>query len=231
MRRHSWAAALGASLCCAALAPSSHAGIITGFGTSVFPGPSTGTIRGSTNPAPSNDNASEASANVIPYTIFFNAIGTLDVEFMVAPSAGTTEYRFTQRLINNSGTPWLGFGFQLGFGVGPAFSPSGTPDLLDFDTPQRDPSPTSSAFPLLVHGIDSLQWSGSALPSIGAVQFEFAVDVPDGLATFNPSGLNRFTLRQAPITQAVVPAPSTLLLLAPLALGLGWARVRQERTG
>jgi hypothetical protein len=80
------------------------AATIGSFGTSVFPGSSTGTIGpvGATL-APNNENAASPSPNVIPYSIFFNSPGTLDVEFVFANSGGTTEYRFTQTLINKTG--------------------------------------------------------------------------------------------------------------------------------
>ena len=40
--------------------------------------------------------------------------------------------------------------------------------------------------------------------------FNFAVDVPDNLQSFNPNSVNRFTLRQSP---AAVPEPATMILL------------------
>ena len=42
-------------------------------------------------PSPNNDNATGASANVVPYSIFFNSLGTLDVEFVATNSGGTTK--------------------------------------------------------------------------------------------------------------------------------------------
>src|SRR5215208_2804866 len=113
-------ASLAAFVVCL-VALDASAATITSIGSTVFPGASTGTLGpvGST-PGPNNDNATSASANVIPYFVFFNAFGTLDVEFLVANSGGTSEYRVAQTLVNNSGQPWTDFHFELGFGVGTA---------------------------------------------------------------------------------------------------------------
>lgn len=41
---------------------------------------------------------------------------------MTSESGGTTEYRFTQTFINNTGQVWTGSEFLLGYGVGDAFT-------------------------------------------------------------------------------------------------------------
>ena len=194
------------------------AATITSVGTVVLPGFSTGAVGpvGIT-PSPNNDNATSASPNAIPSSVFFNTFGTLDVEFVVTNSGGTTEYLVTQALVNNSGQTWTDFHFELGFGVGTAFIRSDDTDALDFDTPERDPAPTSSVFTALQHQPDTLDWSGGSVPSIGNVAFTLAIDVPDNLSTFHPGALNRFTLRQFPTT-ASVAEPGTMLLSA-LAFG------------
>ncbi len=202
--------AVAVLLWCGTLAET-RGGTITSIGTTSFPTNSTGTIGpvGNT-PAPNNDNAVAPSPNIIPYSIFFNSLGTLDVEFVVANSGGTTEYRFTQGLINNTGQAWAGFHFELGFGTGANFVRSGLSDSLDFDSPNLDPTPFSSVFTTLNHQADTLDWAGGNAPAISVVVFSFAVDVPDNLQIFNPNGVNRFTLRQSP---AAVPEPATMLLL------------------
>lgn len=204
-----------------------HAGTITSIGTASLPGSSTGSIGPlGVAPAPNNDNASGASPNTVPYNIFHNTLGTLEVEFVTSESGGSTEYRFTQTFINNTGQVWTGFEFLLGYGVGAAFTPSGADDGLDFDTPDADPAPTASLFTVLQHDSDRIVWSGGSVPSIGVLTLSFALDVPDDLAGFNPDQLSRFTLRQVPIVAAQeAPEPSSLWLLGAGVLGLAaWRR-------
>ena len=203
--------------------PAARAATITSLPSVLLPGSSTGTIGpvGST-PSPNNDNAAAASANVVPASIFFNTFGAAEIEFGLTSSGGTTEYLLTQNLVNNTGVPWSGFRFVLGFGTGASFVASGTTDL-DFDAPDRDPAPTSSVFSASVHEEDVLDWSGGSVPAIGSVAFTFSIDVPDGLAAFHPLGLDRFTLHQVPIA-APVPGPTASALL-----GIGLAGVAASR--
>lgn len=210
---------IGLSLAAIALLPfgtfvQARGGTITSVGATSLPGGSTATIGpvGNT-PAPNNDDTSAPSPNIIPVSIFFNAPGVADVEFVVANSGGASEYRITQTLVNNTGQAWTAFRFELGFGVGDEFVRSGLSDSLDFDTPERGPAPSSSGFTILDHQDDALHWTGGVVPSGSAVSFTFAVDVPDNLASFHPGGLDRFTLRQAP-QSAAVPEPGGFTLLA-----------------
>ena len=87
----------------------------------------------------------------------------------------------------------------------------------DFDTPDRDPAPTLPAFAALTPDTDSLLWSGGTIPSVGGFSIGFSLDVPDGLQSFHPEGVNSFTLRLTPISDAAVPEPaSTFLMLLGL---------------
>ena len=227
MRTHAQihAAVIAASLA-AVLACDAQAAVISTVTNVSLPGLSTSTIGpvGAT-PAPNNDNATVASPNAIPYTVFFNALGPLDVEFMTSASGGTTEYTFTQTFVNNTGQAWTGFTFELGYGFGQAFTASGGADGLDFDLPGADPAPFASLFTSLIHLDDRMEWSGGSVPSVGGLAFTFSIDVPDGLATFHPDSVNRFTLRQTPVVATPVPEPSSMLLLGwgMLAL-LPWRR-------
>lgn len=207
-----------------------RAGNVTGISAFSLPGFSTGSLGpvGGTPAAPNNDNATGPSPNLIPYSIFFNAFGngSADFEFIVANSGGTTEYRFfTTLLVNNTGAAWAGYHFELGYGVGANFVRSGDSDLLDFDTPDMDPAPTSTVFTALNHQTDTLDWTGGVVPSPRPVAFTFAIDVPDNLQNFNPAGVNRFTLRQTP---TAVPEPATLLLAGTGLAGVG-AAIRNKR--
>jgi hypothetical protein len=200
------------------------AAVITNVSVFSLPGFSTGSVGpvGLT-PAPNNDNSAAASPNEIPSSIFMNTFGVAEIEFVLDSSGGTTEYRFTQALVNNTGQTWNDYHFELGYGTGAGFVRSSLADLLDFDTPDIDPLPTSSVFPILNHQDDTIDWSGGSVPAIGSVFFTLHLDVPDGLEAFHPLGLNRFTLRQVPTVMAV-SEPATLLMLAAGLAGFGAAR-------
>jgi hypothetical protein len=211
-----------------------EAGVISGATVVSLPGLSSGALGPlGVTPAPNNDNATAPSPNAIGFSIFFNTFGTAEYEFSVTQSGGTTEYLFSSpgatvplAVVNLTGIPWDGFRVELGFGTGTAFVPSGSGDALDFDTPERDPAPFSSRFPVLVHDPDLLSWSGGVFPTASGGTFSFSVDVPDGLAAFHPGGLNRFTVRLTP-TVAAAPEPTAMLLVSTGALALLTRRCRR----
>jgi hypothetical protein len=214
-----------------ALSGVARAGTIPGLDSASFPGLSSGSIGplGST-PSPNNDNVSGPSPNHIPYLVTYGlgGIGITEVEYLVVNSGGTTEYRITQSLVNNTGAMWVAMQFELGFGIGANFIRSSVADLLVFDIPERDPVPTSSSFPLLDHQADMMMWSAGSVPSPGSTDFTFAVDVPDNLQAFHPGGLNRFTIRQVQAVAAAAPEPGslTLFILAGMPLARWLARRR-----
>lgn len=207
-----------------------RAGTLASITASSLPGTSTGTIGPIGTPAaPNNDNAVAASPNTVRYSVFFNAPGPVQVEFATESSGGSTEYRFTQSFVNNTGQAWSGFVFELGYGLDAAFTPSVAADGLDFDTPDADPAPTASSFAAVAHHADRMAWSNGSVPSIGVLNLGFSIDVPDNLAAVHPAGVSRFTLRQTPVVAAPVPEPSTLLTGAGGLLALIAAR-RRART-
>lgn len=187
---------------------SAHAATITGLASFVLPGTSTGSVGplGAT-PSPNNDNSAAASPNGVPVTVFFNSVGNAEIEFDLASSGGTTEYQLSVTFTSVIGQAWTGSRFELGFGTGAEYVRSGMLDGLDFDAPDADPAPTSSQFTVVTADADALDWSAGSVPASSSVQFTFAIDVPDGLTSINPAGVNRFTLRHE-----VVPEPTTALL-------------------
>jgi hypothetical protein len=203
-----------------------------------LPGFSTGSLTAGLPSSPNNDNATAASPNLISFSIFFNSggLGPADLEFGLANSGGTTEYRAGSAglgLVNNTGSPFTGFLAELGFGTGADFVRSAGGDGLEFDTPDRDPAPALPAFSALTHDPASLRWSGGMVPAIGAFVVGFSIDVPDGLEAVHPGGLNRFTLRLTPISEAAVPEPATafLTLFGLSSIGLALRKSIVRSTG
>lgn len=234
--RHSFGVGvLAASVFCAA-GGRTDAATITSINQFLLPGFSTGSLTFSPVVSPNNDNAALPSPNTIAtggFGVFLNTggFGILDYEFNLADSGGTTEYFFTTSVINNTGIVWTDFHFQLGFGTGADFVPVGPGFGLDFDTPEGDPPPTSTVFPVLNHQPNLVEWSGATVNYLGggagpfSVAFSLSIDIPDGLAALHPQGVNRFTLRSFPTAQQV-PEPMTAALVG---LGLAGATVRRGR--
>lgn len=193
----------------------SEAGTGTGLGTvdiPVFLSPDT-----------NNDNQAGGGTNddnlIVPIKRFDN-IGYIDIVFNLNTSGGVTEYKFFESVDNNTGVPWSSYIMQLGFGTGLGFNNvNGAGDGLDFDFPNFDLPPASTAFSSVVTSEDMLVFS-SGLMGAGAETFEFRIDVPDGITSF--------TLRQTPVA---VPEPGTWGLIAMASLALlsrrfGFLRLR-----
>lgn len=202
------------TLLVAAASPAA-AGMITG--ATVFPGPNQGfgpglgfvSVPVINTPNPDNDNQPGGPGgdnNVTVPLKRFDNVGYIDIEFLVADSPGNrvTEYRVSESVDNDTGFNWIGYRMELGFGVGDNFKPSTAGDGLDFDFPDYDSAPSSSAFALVDTTIneDTLLFTGG-VHGLPLENYTVRIDVPD-LAG------GRFTLRQTPI----VPEPSSLALLA-----------------
>ncbi len=196
------------------------AATVNGFGSVSLPGFSTGTLGpvGAT-PAPNNDDDPGLSPNVIPYSVFLNSPGSVEVEFLLADSGGTTEYRFTQGFVNTRSAPWTGFRFELGFGTGADFVKATSGSGLRFDELAGVSTATSPVFTLVGQQPAQLDWSVPAPPF--AAPFVFAVDVPDGL--------ERFTLRQTPLVAGEVPEPAGTAVAGTVALAVGYTLRRRRR--
>jgi hypothetical protein len=221
------------------LAPrAAGAGVIVGVGASVLPPGSSASFTFAPPLAPNNDDATAPSPNVSVVSKTYGSPGTLDFEYFVSNSGGTTEYFVDEALtgiLNLSMVPWSGYTLRLGFGVGDAFIPSGPMDFLDFDAPDRDPAPTANAFATLAHLSNDLLWSDGIVASGGTLALTFSMDVPDHNAGI-PAGFERrntagnivgyrFTLRQTP-TAAAVAEPASGLLLAVGVAGITRSRRR-----
>jgi hypothetical protein len=192
-----------------------RAGLILGAPTVSGPGCS-GPIctlnSGSTNTlAPNNDDLTAPSANTILLSEHFTSINFLDARFTVFNSQGVTEYFSSNITVNNNtGFTWTNFHWSL--------IPTTTGDGLDFDTPNKMPTPTSSSFAFLQHLEDQINWSGGAgVANNTSTFFTLSIDVPDGLSSF--------TLRGVPTVNGVIPEPASLVLLGSGLAGLGlWRR-------
>jgi hypothetical protein len=224
----------GTACCALALAgffsAPAAAGVITGatqFGANSGTGPGLGTV---SVPAiitvlANNDNV--PAPQVLDNNIFvpikrFDHNGNIDIELHVAPSQGVTEYQVFESVDNNTGTNWNQYKMSLGFGVGGNFIPSPAGDGLDFDSPNFDTPPASSAFALVALGEDNLTFMNGS-QGAAAETYQFRIDVPDlGLGVGGVGGT--FTLRQTPVP---VPEPSALLL-ACIAIG-GFVACRRGR--
>jgi hypothetical protein len=191
------------------------AGTITGvtmFGLQAGTGPGLGTVAvpGIVTVDVNNDNQTGGGANDNNITVpvkRFDSPGYIDIEFLVTPSSGVTEYRVDEFVDNNTGSNWVNYRLVLGFGVGPAFVQSGAGDGLDFDDNTFDPAPTAGSFTNVTLGEDVLTFFGG-VHGTGAQPYDVRIDVPD-------VSQGAFTLRQVPI----VPEPATILLTALAAVG------------
>lgn len=188
-----------------------------------------------------NDNANQFTNKVNVLKVFAQ-VDYIDMVFQVINSTGdggvgsTTEYHWDDGVTNATGQKWFDYHFQLGFGIGNKFVPSTLLDFLDFDTPDKDPTPTSDKFQGLIHEANDLWWFDGNVQPGDSVNFMVAFDVPDQSNEI-PMDFHRilidpffggqrpgyvFTLRQFP----TIPAPAGLPLLS---VGFTMCALRRRR--
>lgn len=204
---------------------SSHAGIISSvqlFSGQAGSGPGLGfvSVPVFSTANPNNDNqlgGGPLDNNITVPVKRFDNPGYIDIVFNVTNSGGTTEYKVFEAVDNNIFVPWSSYIMQLGFGVGSSFSNlNGAGDGLDFDDPNYDIFPSSSAFASVVNTEDMLVFT-NGLQGSGSQTYQFRIDVPDGIS--------QFTLRQLPVA---VPEPSLVLLGGLASFGIFVYRRRSQ---
>jgi hypothetical protein len=165
------------------------------------------------NTIPDNDNSDTPGDNLIVVVKRIDFLSPIHIDFTVAPDGNryATEYEIVEFVDNNTGVDWYSYTFQI--------IPELIDDGLDFDTPNMDPIPSSTAFSTILHLEDMLMFSGG-LHSPGAESYIIRIDVPDNISSF--------TLMQSP---AIVPEPGTLaMMVIGLALSAIGLRKRWSKT-
>ena len=150
----------------------------------------------------------------------FDANDYIDIVFTTDISQGTTEYKVTEFVDNNTGVAWSSYRMQLGTGTGGGFVPfsAGT---LTFDAPNYDTPPTTTGgLTTIATSPYQLDFTGG-IQGMGAQQYSFRLDIPDNFRGASAE----FTLRQTP---TAVPEPATAALMM---LGAAAAFVVRRRNG
>lgn len=212
------------ALLCLTTASSSFAGRITDvteFGSEDGTGPGVGavTVAIIVTLNPNNDNVDDEDDednNISVPVKRFDHTGYIDIEFLVEDTDGTTEYELIESIDNNTFVNWSSYEMYLGFGVGGEFDKAEGDDGLDFDDPDYDDFPSSTAFStVLTPDADTLIFQ-DGVQSTGSQVYRLRIDVPDGI--------DAFTLRQVPFP---VPEPlgAWLILIGGLFMA---ARLRRR---
>ncbi len=192
----------------ACLATQVFAGQIVSSPAPVASGPGLGlvSVPAIVTPNVNNDNQTGGGIddnNIVIPLKRFDANAYIDLLFTTAPTQGSTEYKVTEFVDNNTGLNWSTYTMQLGFGTGSGFKQASTSDIIDFDAPNYDLPPTSTGFSSVSKNPTILVFSGGS-QGAGAQTYTFRLDIPDFL-----DGRTDFTLRQVPTS---VPEPGTIAL-------------------
>jgi hypothetical protein len=206
---------VAAVLAISCLVSPAFAGVIASSPAPVASGPGLGlvSVPAIVTPNPNNDNQVGGGIddnNIVIPLKRFDANDYIDLLFTVTPSSGSTEYKVTEFVDNNTGLNWSKYTMQLGFGTGSGFKQAATSDIIDFDAPNYDSPPTSTGLPSVSTNPTVLVYGGG-IQSTGAQTYTFRLDVPDLLG-----GATQFTIRQQP---TAIPEPMGIALGA-IALGI-----------
>ena len=169
--------------------------------------------------------------NRVNFSLFYTSTADSYLGFMVDDDGqAATEYRYTVSVRNDTGEPWVGYRFELGFNDSwPTFVPAAPTDPVDFDWDAMTDAPTASiGFSALDHTAHTIEWSGGPIDAGESVEFGFSLDVGDGLSSVHPTGASLFILKQTPIPSPI-PEPSTLFLILSSALALVAYNIKRRR--
>lgn len=169
----------------------------------------------------------------------------MDLFFRVENSGGTTEYFFIEGVANFTGLTWSDYHIELGTEEQGEFTPLsktlGPGSGLDFDTPDKDPTPRGvfvtgfdeegiplvrSIFSTMIHTEERIWFEDGELPPHGPdpelselAFFIFSLDVPD---LGSPDLGYSFVIHQYPSfgEAEVIPEPASMVLLGSGFLGM-----------
>lgn len=189
-------------------------GVIASMNAPVGPGLGAARVVASATNKPNNDNVGAGNKdNFYSHDVSFGTSGIIDREYVVTNSNGTSEYRFEDVVVNNTGNDLVWFHWELGFGTGANFERRGTP-ALDMDWPDQDPTPqnfTQNTFRTLSHGQYTIDWSDGLIQDTKSGSFFWNVDVCDWDPLNMPASAQmpngyKFTLRLIP-SPTPIPNP------------------------
>lgn len=177
--------------------------------------------------SPNNDEVSTGNQNLVTEDFWFSLPLEYIVTFRATNSGGVTEYLF-EDLIGNEfdfvGLPITRHRITL------QTDQAVTQDQLDFDTPDKDPAPTSAFFLSIdMHEDDLIEWTG-LIGKTESRTITYSLDVPDcgvstGITCSLDSNSYSFTMRH--IVNPIPVPPAIWLFCSGLISLIGIVRRKQ----